>query len=392
MSRVRGRAALLAVALCAGSFAGTWAEAGEEISRARTLADDLHSRFLEEREAAKRALITLGDSAEPVMIEALGDPDRRVRQAAAEVLGAIGSERAVEALLDAFEADFAVMRTVVPRLLAGLGDPARRAVDRRLARRPDGSEALDAVRRAFVQVEVEKILSGLITERYSYGFYAGQFRRVEEIGKSAVPVLMGMFTDPTFEFLSTDPKRRHIMRSLAGEALADMQDRSIVPALRELIESTTSPAELAFERQELEDTLAYVLFKLGEKQYLTDMAYRLENYMKSSRRQTDLTPRLVGLLVRMGDYARAEHYYKQILLEDHMRAGWAFYNLACLYAIQNKKKEALDHLERAIEDGFADVDWIKQDGDLRNLHGDPRYEALIRAAEERDRLKKRNPK
>ncbi len=357
----------------------------EALGRARRLADDLGSRYLEEREAAKAGLIALGQSAEPVLQAALRHSDPRVRQAVAEALGAIGSKTAVETLLDLLESEAAgEVRERANLALVVAGEPAREALVARLAHKPGGSAPLERAMENFVRSDVETCLSSLITERYSYGFYGGQFAAIEGLARPAVNVLMAMFTKPAYPFLMPDPKRCHIMRQLAGEALADMKDPSIMPELEALFHSKTAAAELGFDRQELEDTLAYVMFKLGRPEAMRDMSYRLESYLEGSPDRTELRPRLTGLLVRMGEFQRAEAYYRMIAEDDGNRRGdWAYYNLACLYSIQKKIPEALRHLQKAVDAGFTDVDWIKQDGDLRNIRNHPGYQAIVQDLEAR---------
>ena len=53
------------------------------------------------------------------------------------------------------------------------------------------------------------------------------------------------------------------------------------------------------------------------------------------------------------------------------------YNVACVYALQQKIDEALDCLERAVQHGFADQETMVHDSDLDALHGQPRFQALV---------------
>jgi tetratricopeptide (TPR) repeat protein len=46
-------------------------------------------------------------------------------------------------------------------------------------------------------------------------------------------------------------------------------------------------------------------------------------------------------------------------------------------AAQDKKEEALDHLEKALEQGYRDLVWIKINPDIGLLHDEPRYRELI---------------
>lgn len=58
------------------------------------------------------------------------------------------------------------------------------------------------------------------------------------------------------------------------------------------------------------------------------------------------------------------------------------YNLACALAYRADKSEALVELERAIELGFRDVKGMREDDDLKQLAGLPRFQELLKRAEE----------
>ena len=53
------------------------------------------------------------------------------------------------------------------------------------------------------------------------------------------------------------------------------------------------------------------------------------------------------------------------------------YNLACSYALTGDKDKALATLERAIELGYRDVDFLMKDKDLVSLRDDERFAQLI---------------
>ncbi|HTQ97485.1 MAG TPA: tetratricopeptide repeat protein, partial [Candidatus Acidoferrum sp.] len=53
------------------------------------------------------------------------------------------------------------------------------------------------------------------------------------------------------------------------------------------------------------------------------------------------------------------------------------YNAACAYGILKKKREALDTLKKAIEFGYGNFEWIRQDPDLLSLRDDPEFEKLV---------------
>ncbi len=54
-----------------------------------------------------------------------------------------------------------------------------------------------------------------------------------------------------------------------------------------------------------------------------------------------------------------------------------WYNVACLYSLEGKVEEAIRCLEDALEAGFQNREWFKNDPDLDPLRGHPRFQALI---------------
>jgi tetratricopeptide (TPR) repeat protein len=59
----------------------------------------------------------------------------------------------------------------------------------------------------------------------------------------------------------------------------------------------------------------------------------------------------------------------------------ARYNLACSLALTRHHDEALAELRRAVELGYRDFNFMKQDRDLDPIRKDPRFRALIREYE-----------
>lgn len=53
------------------------------------------------------------------------------------------------------------------------------------------------------------------------------------------------------------------------------------------------------------------------------------------------------------------------------------YNAACTFGVMEMKKEALQHLEKAVANGFWNMEWVSRDPDLACLHGDPNFEKLL---------------
>ena len=55
-----------------------------------------------------------------------------------------------------------------------------------------------------------------------------------------------------------------------------------------------------------------------------------------------------------------------------------YYNIACIYAKQNKIEESIDWLKKGIEKGYKNWDLIKTDRDLENIRGSSYYRELIK--------------
>jgi hypothetical protein len=87
----------------------------------------------------------------------------------------------------------------------------------------------------------------------------------------------------------------------------------------------------------------------------------------------------VGVTWRMrNDLNRALEWYKKAILVDP-DFGDAYYNMACVYALQKQNEMALRYLQIAALNGYATSEGIDADPDLEGLRGDPAYKALLRA-------------
>jgi adenylate cyclase len=82
-------------------------------------------------------------------------------------------------------------------------------------------------------------------------------------------------------------------------------------------------------------------------------------------------------LMRLGQRDQALERARRALAIDPEDAG-LLYNVACVYALAGSSEEALDHLDKAIQNGFGQREWLENDSDLDSVRGEPRFQALLR--------------
>jgi tetratricopeptide (TPR) repeat protein len=100
-------------------------------------------------------------------------------------------------------------------------------------------------------------------------------------------------------------------------------------------------------------------------------------------------PDYVDVLRVMGNNLTLKGRYAQGLKIDkrlvELRAGdpLAHYNLACSYALTNRPDQALKTLRQAVELGYRDFRYMREDRDLESIRHDPRFRQLLREYENR---------
>ena len=94
---------------------------------------------------------------------------------------------------------------------------------------------------------------------------------------------------------------------------------------------------------------------------------------------------MLGQMYLAEFYSRTEQFEKAVEMYRATIAstggrmqGTTYYNLACAYSRMGKKKEACDSLKRAVGASFRNVQWMKKDGDLDAIRGEPEYVAIER--------------
>jgi tetratricopeptide (TPR) repeat protein len=100
-------------------------------------------------------------------------------------------------------------------------------------------------------------------------------------------------------------------------------------------------------------------------------------------------PDFVDVLRVMGNNLTLKGRYAQGLQIDkrlvQLRPGdaLAHYNLACSYALLKRPDMALKALRRAVELGYRDFRYMREDRDLDSIRHDPRFRQLLREYENR---------
>lgn len=91
---------------------------------------------------------------------------------------------------------------------------------------------------------------------------------------------------------------------------------------------------------------------------------------------------LGNLLTLKGKYAEGLAIDKR-LVRLRPSDALAHYNLACSYSLLKRVDMSLKTLRQAIELGYSDFRYMKEDNDLEAIRHDPRFRQLIREYEKR---------
>ncbi len=256
--------------------------------------------------------------------------------------------------------------------------------------------------------EVVFALEALLRDGGIPGFYDGQFTSTQDRFDELVRV-------------ARDTSMHHTIRIMAVMAAQEAADG---PPLRQALQPLLIDPELEYQieriraqrdywrdplppdeviRRELDVDLSryarFALAKDGQPEAILDRIRVLEQYVLPKR--VEVLDPLIETFGRFGsfdiyfyrtlwfdiayhyqqfdDYASAAGWFRQLTGSlDGQDARMAHYNLACIAALTGNPEEAVAELRGAMEDGFLNVTWMDEDGDLESLRGLPTYEALRR--------------
>ncbi len=102
-------------------------------------------------------------------------------------------------------------------------------------------------------------------------------------------------------------------------------------------------------------------------------------------------PNFIEALMALGDlYTRKGEFAKGLIVDQKLARlrpedPIVHYNLACSYSLLQDIDKAFEALQKAVEKGYCDVDYMLKDRDLANLRQDKRFKQYI------EKLKSKSP-
>jgi tetratricopeptide (TPR) repeat protein len=136
-------------------------------------------------------------------------------------------------------------------------------------------------------------------------------------------------------------------------------------------------------------TLARILTKEGhyqEAEKTARQAYQVQLRTLGPQHADTLNSLqiLATALVYRDQYGQAKQLFSDTLNQLGKAAGtdnsMAWYGYPCVATAANDRDGAIRFLGQAIDQGYKDSAHIESDEDLKSLHADPRFEALVKRA------------
>lgn len=262
-----------------------------------------------------------------------------------------------------------------------------------------------------LEARIVRLLEAIMHEDHVPGFFDGQFADLYALHPSVYARLLRHAWDPRIGF---------VIRSLAVMALHEAGNEQLANQLAPLIVSADIETDvpntfvrgfrIRFSERDFRLLLVcrlsqYARFSLAKAGVAEPIDEKIDYLQSKAARQlrdaeavadgpNDLQEelRLLRLEDAMDTYFELGYHFQQldryVQAELHYRVitdrpetlrsqRWAFYNLACIRAIQGRKEEALTELQHAMDSGFTDAGWAMRDGDLQSLRDDPRFYKIL---------------
>lgn len=266
----------------------------------------------------------------------------------------------------------------------------------------DGAAARGRLLEARLVVTLESVMH----EGRVPGFFDGQFATVRGAGEGSYARLV---------LLAWDPRVHFVIRALAVMALHETRNPALAVHLGPLIDVPLVEIDQVhrvlqrvrvdertmreYVHARLSQYARFSLAKAGIAGPIEEKIRFLESEVEKALKIADAfrssgNEALAGVYVeramsysfelgyhhqQLDRYDQAEREYRRIIAGDGeaLSTRWAYYNLACIRAIQGRTEEALAELEKAVKAGFKDTSWARRDGDLEPLRADPRFHKIL---------------
>ncbi len=124
------------------------------------------------------------------------------------------------------------------------------------------------------------------------------------------------------------------------------------------------------------------LVRLADQSQLDFELDFFSSILKRHPDYVDVLRVLGNLLTLKGRYAEGLQIDRR-LVQLRPNDALAHYNLACSYALLKQPEQALKTLRRAVELGYRDFRYMREDRDLDAIRHDPRFRQLLREYENR---------
>jgi serine/threonine protein kinase/Tfp pilus assembly protein PilF len=148
---------------------------------------------------------------------------------------------------------------------------------------------------------------------------------------------------------------------------------------QEVVDLSESAIEASGEDYNVYVPILNSLGAMGKEEARRNMTHRITIALEGHLKQVPEDARARVLLGgAYADGGRTEEALRELNLAVTLRANEAsiLYNVACVYCLLKRKREALDALSKAWEAGSKDAVWTRRDPDLALLHGEPEFERL----------------
>lgn len=227
--------------------------------------------------AAFDYLVKLGLKAEKELLAAVDDEDKAIKREAVQALGNARSEAAIDRLIDVLVWPDTAMKNAAMDALVRIGPKAVQKVDAAVTAGKLNARAAEGILALFYQEEVERLLDTLVTDTGGSGFYDGQFADLKKFGKDkSIPVLLRIVSEPGYVFRLVERRERVTSYELRMRELAIMALGDFGDARAVETLKTALKDSGQTGADSISEELLVALYRLGEKKPLDEYVRKAE--------------------------------------------------------------------------------------------------------------------